>query len=232
MARLLALVLLVACAATTFWLYSRHVDSLTRSAGTRAPLPVAAPPLVMLEELDELPPLRTAPDIPRPEGAASETRENVAAADRCLAIGPFADMKASARLREWLRDYIAFINTRIETVREQRFLWVYLEPTTDEDARARIDALRAQGVDDYLLIRRGDLRNAISLGLFRSQDSVNRRLAEMSERGYKPVVVPRFETSHRIWVDARLARDHADDFDVPESLLGAAAVNELSCASL
>ncbi|MBK6660563.1 MAG: hypothetical protein IPG43_21595 [Proteobacteria bacterium] len=79
------------------------------------------------------------------------------------------------------------------------------------------------GIHDTLLIRRGDMKNSISLGFFRSQDSVNRRLAELNEKGYKPVVVPRFETSDLYWLSARLAEQYAEAPEIPATLLGSSA---------
>ena len=117
-------------------------------------------------------------------------------------------------------------------MRQRRFFWVYLEPTTDEAAQANLDDLRNRGVTDYMLIRRGELKNAISLGLFRSQDSVNRRLAEMSEKGYKPVVVPKFETTEKFWLAAQLAAGNEDSLDIPSALLGTAEARPVSCQAL
>jgi len=156
----------------------------------------------------------------------------VPAADRCLDIGPFADSAARDRLRDWLREFVARLETRTEAVRQRQFFWVYLEPTSDESARQNLDDLRARGVTDYMLIRRGDLKNAISLGLFRSQDSVNRRLAEMTEKGYQPIVVPRFETSERYWVSAQLAAAHSERLELPESLVVDVPVRSIDCATL
>ena len=120
----------------------------------------------------------------------------------------------------------------VETVRTRQFFWVYLEPTTEAAANQYIDDLENRGFTDYLLIRRGNLKNAISLGLFRSQDSVNRRLAELSEKGYKPVVVPRFETTDQYWLSAQLAAEHSDTLELPESLLEEAKASEIDCEAI
>ena len=67
------------------------------------------------------------------------------------------------------------------------------------------------------------MKNSISLGFFRSRDSVNRRLAELNEKGYKPVVVPRFETSDLYWLAARFAEPYAQVPEIPATLLGSSA---------
>ncbi len=226
----LAVALLIANVALFGWLYSRHVDRVTAAAVTREPLPRDAPPLTLVAEMEELPELKE-PE-PRPGPAVdqfSEVHEHVERADRCLDIGPFASVEARDRVRDWLREYIAVLNTRSETVRKRQFFWVYLEPTSEQAAQQNLSDLQQRGVEDYMLIRRGDLKNAISLGLFRSQDSVNRRLAELSEKGYKPVVVPRFETTDRFWIRAQLAEAYGSDLELPAELLGEAAARDIAC---
>ena len=93
--------------------------------------------------------------------------------------------------------------------------------------------LRDRGIQDTLLIRRGQMKNSISLGFFRSQDSVNRRLAELNEKGYKPVVVPRFETSDLYWLSARLAEQYTDAPEIPATLLGSSAKQKtIACEAM
>ncbi|MEQ8663806.1 MAG: hypothetical protein RLW62_23555 [Gammaproteobacteria bacterium] len=236
MTRWLAIALLLANAVLFGWLYRDSVQVRAREVIAHAPLPKDTPTLTLLGELGQLPPAKAGAEPASgaaPSADSSEVLAHVTAADRCLSAGPFANAAERDRFRDWLRDYVARINTRAESTRERRFFWVYLEPTSDEEARQSMDALQRRGVTDTLLISRGDLRNAISLGLFRSQDSVNRRLAEMSEKGFKPVVVPQFETTERYWVDARLAAEYGDTLDIPESLLaGEASAATVDCAVL
>ena len=124
------------------------------------------------------------------------------------------------------------MHTRQETIRQRQLFWVYLEPTSDTEAMDSINDLKRRGVTDYMLIRRGGLKNAISLGLFRSQDSVNRRLAEMTRQGYKPVVVPQFDTVENYWVRATLAEEFADLSVVPEALVGESTLEQIDCSGI
>lgn len=233
MSKWLAVILLVANAVLFGWLYQRDVTARAREVVAHAPLPASTPGLTLIAELDELPPAKAGSE---PEGVrsedTSEVLDHVDAADRCISVGPFVDTAARDRFRDWIRDYVAQLHSRAESVRERRFFWVYLEPTSEARAQQSLDDLRDRGVTDTMLIRRGDLKNAISLGLFRSQDSVNRRLAEMSEKGFKPVVVPRFETTERHWVEAQLAAEYGDSLDIPESLLEGASVEPVDCTGL
>lgn len=57
---------------------------------------------------------------------------------------------------------------------------------------------------DYRLISKGDLGNAVSLGLFSSQEAVNARLLELREKGFQPVVVPYSNVQRFYWLDVRV----------------------------
>ena len=86
--------------------------------------------------------------------------------------------------------------------------------------------------EKFLVAASGGLKNAISLGLFRSQDSVNRRLAEITRQGYKPVVVPKFETFDHYWVRATMAEGFEDISDVPDDLPGELVFEPIDCAGI
>jgi hypothetical protein len=91
---------------------------------------------------------------------------------------------------------------RSQNAREAKMFSVFLEPTgTEAEAEKRLDDLKSKGITDYFLIRRGEMRNAIQVGTFRSQESVTKRLAEMERSGYKALVVPKSEDVQRFWLD-------------------------------
>jgi hypothetical protein len=103
---------------------------------------------------------------------------------------------------ERMKPLASRIATRSEASREARLFQVFLEPSeSEEQAKQRLEELKSKGIQDYLLIRRGEMRNAIQVGTFRSQESVAKRLAELESRGYKAVVVPKAEGPRRYWLD-------------------------------
>lgn len=132
------------------------------------------------------------------------------AADACFSFGPFAERDHAQRLLNWLHAHDTQARLRRENVPEQpaaggrdQLSWIYLAP--QDGAAATLRDLRESGVQDVHLIDTGDLRNAISLGLFSSQAAVNRRLEELQDKGYQPIVIPYSESGEISWVDARLA---------------------------
>ena len=122
----------------------------------------------------------------------------------CFSFGPFTHVHDVSRRKVVLAGRVDWLRT--ETRRDgerQRLFWVYLKPRESvAAAQEELADLRRRGITDYMIIRRGGLRNAISLGLFSSQESVNNRLAELADEGYQPVVVPRYKLTKHFWLHA------------------------------
>lgn len=64
--------------------------------------------------------------------------------------------------------------------------WVYLPPAPSrEETNRRIEALKAKGLADYFVVQDpGRWRNALSLGLFRSEESAQKFLDEVRAKGF------------------------------------------------
>lgn len=154
------------------------------------------------------------------DGAPSET---------CVSVGPFLRADDLVPLKRWILRRATSVHVATRTVHKRRLFWVYLEADSDTAARRKVADLEQKGVKDYLIIQRDGIKNAISLGLFSSQDSVNKRLAEISRQGYKPIVVPRIETTELYWLHARLATGAEDIHAIPKDLYGGAAATTIDC---
>lgn len=78
--------------------------------------------------------------------------------------------------------------------------WVIFPPLpSEESAVAKLGELVAAGLDDAFVIKEGDWRNAISLGLFASGESARRRVREVEDKGVFGVqleLVPRQGTEY------------------------------------
>lgn len=127
-------------------------------------------------------------------------------ANACFSFGPFTHRHRAKVLHDWLLARQSRARLRREDNSHKPLLWVYLEPRAGAEAGATLQELRDRGIQDVSLIDRGDLKNAISLGLFATQASVNRRLQELEDQGYRPVVVPYNEGRLVYWVDAEINR--------------------------
>ena len=81
------------------------------------------------------------------------------------------------------------------------------------------------------MVCRGGLKNANSRGLFRSQDSINRRLAEVIRQGYKPIVVSQFKSIENYFVRAAMAVEAKGTSDLPEAVIGDGTLGTSECVS-
>jgi cell division septation protein DedD len=140
-------------------------------------------------------------DAPAKTGDEDKAADSTAAA-HCLRVGPFESEAQAGALRDRLASQANRISVAKTTRQEQKFFWVYLEPvTSDAKAKETLEDLKSKGIKDLFMIRKGEMKNAISLGVFSSQDSVRKRLAELKNSGYQPLVVPRYENKTVYWLD-------------------------------
>jgi len=203
-------------------------DAATGLAVTPAPAALAPAP--------ELPAAVEPTPPPGPMAVVEPAREPVVASGApsgvCVHIGPFAMTDEYAPLAKWLTPRSTTVNVETVTTNKRQLFWVYLEQRSADEAQARMAELRRKGVRDTLLVNRDGFTNAISLGVFSSQDAVNRRLAEIERKGYKPVVVPRIETTDMRWLNVELATGYEDKRRIPAALRGNAGVEDMDCARL
>ncbi|AZZ94632.1 hypothetical protein EUZ85_29515 [Hahella sp. KA22] len=102
----------------------------------------------------------------------------------CLLMGPFEEDALAQGLR------MALAKRSVESVAFPKDIslapeyWVYLEPMESrKTAIIKLRELQVRKIDSYL-ISQGELRNGISLGLFKNVDSANRLLKQRISEGY------------------------------------------------
>ncbi len=123
-----------------------------------------------------------------PEEARSSTTSRAPAApalEACLEWSGFGREDADrARARLDNDGLGAKISTR--TGEQPSSYWVYLPPAANrEETNRRIEALKTKGLADYFVVQdAGRWRNALSLGLFRSEESAQKFLDEVRAKGF------------------------------------------------
>jgi hypothetical protein len=102
----------------------------------------------------------------------------------CIELGPIAAADA-ARAEEAVNALAAGSKVATRKAEEPTRWWVYLPPlATRAAAVQRVAELKRQGVDDSSLVNDDpQWRNAVSLGVFRSEDAATKRLEELRKRG-------------------------------------------------
>lgn len=113
-----------------------------------------------------------------------------ARADACVEWGPFS-AEELGRARTALEPLA--LGNRLVTapVSITAGWWVYLPPQRSRDAAERkIAELKGLGVEDsYLIPEKGDWENAISLGIFRSEEGAQRFLEALRSKGVRSAIV-------------------------------------------
>jgi SPOR domain len=123
----------------------------------------------------------------------------------CVELGPIAAGDA-ARAEEAVTGIAAGLKVAQRRVDEPGRWWVYLPPlATRQAAVQRTAELRKQGIEDSSVISDdAKWRNAISLGVYRSEDAANKRADELRRRGVRGFeVAPREGAGARIYVQLR-----------------------------
>ena len=165
---------------------------------------------VMIEKkvLDDLAPGR--PDFPTINDRNIDDKKML-----CVSFGPFTEKGQADELSNWLQENKIQTKQRGEEGKQDQYFWIYLSAGESEDeAMAAIEDLKGKGVKDYKLINKGNLQNAISLGLFSTQSAVNNRLNELKSIGYQPIIVPYHKNQSIIWVDARVGSKGTDQKNI------------------
>ncbi len=123
-------------------------------------------------------------------------------AQTCLAMGPFKADQPVEDLLIWLKGNGGEVTSRWSEQQTPSRYWVYLPPLeTVQQARVVLRRLKDDGLEDYVRVMRGPMRNAISLGLFSRRDTADRRLVELRAKGYDPQLDIRYKSERVRWLD-------------------------------
>lgn len=126
----------------------------------------------------------------------------------CYSFGPIEDEVLAVGIGDWFNSRRATTNIRHTDEPGDQLFWIYLTPeASGRDPLAVMNELQNKGIDDYRLISKDELQNAISLGLYRGHEALTDRIGELRQQGYQPVVVPYSEGKRVYWVDVRLTMD-------------------------
>ena len=124
----------------------------------------------------------------------------------CIEWGPFSPSELPAA-----REAIATLDlgARASTVEVQAIAgwWVYIPPLKSKaEVERRIAELSEQGVTEYFAVENGgDMHNAISLGIFKSEEAANNYLQALRDKGVRSAQVGRRD--HRVTRAALLVRN-------------------------
>jgi len=174
-------------------------DALSEDAGIALAEGPATPDPAPIEEAPSAP---GAPPLTSP--AAIDDRDE----RLCYSVGPLTTPEEVRAMTTWLRGQGATATLREDERRELALYWVFVPPLASrEAATGLVERMRGQGLGDIYIIPRGDMANAISLGVYSRRASLDRRLQQLRSRGHEPSVAPRYRTMKASWFDAAFGSD-------------------------
>lgn len=165
------------------------------------------------------------PESAGPEPATADAGAAVEEPAVCYALGPFPKRDGAETLLAGLRADGLSVGIRQEQREEQKGFWVVIPPLASrQEAVAEVNALKAKGITDVWRFNKGDLANAISLGLFARTSQAETQQQALAKKGITAEVRPRYVERAAYWVDtapstdpglgaalaARMERDYPD----------------------
>jgi hypothetical protein len=204
------------------WELDRQFKIERRNAGTAGHLPATAMQLKLVAESAEPPKMRP-PDtsvrgdtgifvmdgdnglVTELPGMVTVSPDTEAGNNYCYTFGPIEEEILAVGISDWFKSRRALTDIHSSVEEGKQLFWIYLAPQeSDQDTSSIMADLRGKGIDDYRLISKGEMRNAISLGLYHGHVELNERVGELKQQGYQPIVVP-YDNGKRVyWVDVRL----------------------------
>ena len=203
-----------------------------RSLPSRQPV-VAPQPPGENPELDN-------PELDNPEldnNTASVSLDEVLAMPResdreCYTVGPLENEDDISALSDWFSAQGSQAILRNDERREIDSTWVFLEPLESREAAdARVQEMFAAGIDDIYVIPRGDMANAISLGLYSQSETLQRRVSQLEERGFAPSVLPRYRTVTASWFDVTASAARPMTVAVLDQIFPDLIIRQVACGN-
>jgi hypothetical protein len=141
----------------------------------------------------------------------ASTEKNVSAGKKyavCYQLGPFDEPKQLTSVTNQLQSLGADTFQRKETRQIVLGHWVFLPSFPSwQDAKKKVTELEKKGITDIFILGRGEMKNSVSLGLFKNEDSAKRRVAHLGKLGVKPRVETQQTTKEVIWLDINVLSD-------------------------
>lgn len=149
----------------------------------------------------------------------------------CYTIGPLDNEDDISALDAWFDAQGSQAKLRTDERREVASTWVFLPPLESRAAAdARVLEMQAANIDDIYVIPRGDMANAISLGLYSQESSLQRRVDQLEERGFVPSLEPRYRTVIASWFDVTTSADQPMTVGVLDQVFPGLIVRQVACA--
>jgi len=148
----------------------------------------------------EAPPAATIKPEPPPV-AVEPAPVKVEIDPHCRLIGPYADADAARASLDQLQSRLEGLELVSRTEASAEGFWV-LYPRAENiyAARANRKMLSDRGIRDLWLFDKGELENAISLGVFKTRDRAEAMQEELRAKGIEVEIKPRMARTESNWL--------------------------------
>ena len=151
----------------------------------------------------------------------------------CVSVGKFETRDDVEDAKQWLRSRGAEILTVAaesrETIESHR---VYIPPLDSRKSALRtLRELKSRGIRDVAVVPGGELRNAVSLGVYRSTANAQRRMTSLKRLGYSVQSAVNTTTQQEyVTIQARFSGSRDALFDAWTSRFSANSFRHVDCA--
>lgn len=123
----------------------------------------------------------------------------------CFVLGPFKDESDAGLMYKALLGLGVTPEQRLTERREVKGYWVYLPPLKSyADAQRKVQALKDKGLDDMYIMGKGEMKNAISLGIFSRKSTATERFNQVRRLEPATMMKPRYRRIKEKWLDLRV----------------------------
>lgn len=167
------------------------------------------------------------------EESASPSAALAAANAACVSVGEFETHDDVEDAKRWLRsrgaEILAVAAESRETIESHR---VYIPPLDSRKSAIRtMRELKSRGIRDVAVVLRGELRNAVSLGVYRSRVNAESRKTSLKRLGYSVQSAANTTTQQEyVTIQARLSGSRDALFDAWTSRFSANSFRHVDCA--
>lgn len=147
----------------------------------------------------------------------------------CYALGPFDGLPQAKNISEKLQNLGAFTSERSTTVESPMGFWVYIESSKSwKDAKEKVIALEKHGIKDMFIVGRGNMKNAVSLGLYKNEEGAEDRVKQLKKYGEKPKIQTQYKQMDQYWIDIDVEAGQDQVINTIEKIAQSLTVLELN----
>ncbi len=148
---------------------------------------------------------------------------------RCHVIGPFFSAQTALDYGSLLNKHGALAAPRERECKEDLGrVWIYLPPGRAPGWLSKqLEDLRQKGIEDFMAIRSGPMKDAISLGVYSTEKLAQRRLEQLRAKGVRPTLSAHYQVREEYWLDVKLAAAR-----LPAKLPAGAGAHQIECKNI